>query len=261
MENPSQPKLVTVIIPARDEANAISKLILQTAESLSGLRYEIIVVDDGSSDDTGRIARVNGTIVISHERTLGKGAAMKTGAQSASGDIIVFLDGDGAHDPRDILKMMAPLSESKADLVIGSRALPESDVHTYPIARKLSNNLASFTISFIISLLIPLTNLFVRPFRPRWQRITDCTSGFRAIKKGVWQKLDLTSQGFQIETEMIYETAKNGFTIAEVPICCNWDSRLSRLSVLRDGSRTLKLLSSKLANGLKQGNNKRHAEK
>ena len=185
MDNPSQPKLVTVIIPARDEANAIGELVSQIADTLSDLPYEIIVVDDGSSDDTGGIARINGTIVISHGQSLGKGAAMKTGAQNASGDIIVFLDGDGAHDPRDILKITAPLAEGRADLVIGSRALPESEVYIYPLVRRLSNNLASFTISFIISMLVPLTNLFDRPLRPSWHRITDCSIGLRGIRREV----------------------------------------------------------------------------
>jgi hypothetical protein len=80
----------------------------------------------------------------------------------------------------------------------------------------------------------------------KYIRISDCTSGFRAIKKEAWQKLDLISQGFQIETEMIYEAAKNNLTIAEVPISCNWNNRLSRLSIIKDGLRTSKLLTRKI---------------
>ena len=131
---------------------------------------------------------------------------------------------------------------------------------------RLRNFVASLTISVIISFFIPLAislnhlthcsllNRGGSGFSARnnhfktkkW--ITDCTSGFRGIKKEAWQKLELVSQGFQIETEMIYESAKNGLTIAEVPISCNWNTRLSHLSILRDGLSTLKLLSRKLVN-------------
>jgi len=85
------------------------------------------------------------------------------------------------------------------------------------------------------------------------KRITDCTSGFRAIKREAWQRLDSTSQGFQIETEMIYEAARNGLIIAEAPISCNWNSQFPRLSILQDDLRTLKLLSKKLLTNLRRG--------
>ena len=83
----------------------------------------------------------------------------------------------------------------------------------------------------------------------KWIKITDCTSGLRAITRESWQKLGLVSLGFQIETEMIYEAARNRLVIAEVPISCNWDSRFSRLSVIRDGLRTMKLLTGKMLGG------------
>jgi len=236
--------LVSVIIPARDEANSIISLIPKVKESLSGYPHEIVLVNDGSSDRTEAIAQSVGATVISHERNLGKGAAMKTGVENARGDILVFLDSDGAHDPQDIRSIIAPIVQEKADLVIGSRVLPESRVHVSPLTRRLSNDLASFASSVLISVLLPLVTLF--RYRAKWVRITDCTSGFRAIKKENWQKLTLVSRGFEIETEMIYEAAKRKFTIVEVPISCNWDSEMSRLSIVRDGLETLKLLAGKL---------------
>ncbi len=242
--------LVSVIIPARDEANSIGSLIPKIKESLSGYPHEIIVVDDGSKDETKEIARSNGIIIISHEKNLGKGAAMKTGVENARGDIILFLDGDGAHDPQDIPRVIAPILGGEADLVIGSRTLPESKVSISPLSRRLSNNLASFVISVIISFLLPLATLFKCPVK--YIKITDCTSGFRATTKEGWQKLDLISQGFQIETEMLYEAARNKLAITEVPISCNWNSELSRLSIVKDGFRTLKLLVWKLLNNAKR---------
>ncbi len=253
--------LLSVIVPARDESSSIGDLILKIKESLCRYSHEIIVIDDGSRDATGEIARVNGTIVISHPKNLGKGAAMKTGAANARGDIIVFLDSDGAHDPKDIPRLIAPTLEGKADLVIGSRALPESEVLVSPPTRRLSNILASFTISVIVSFILPTATLFGRltrlrkaaeacqpaqSSRLRWIKTTDCTSGFRAIRRDAWQKLDLISQGFQIETEMVYEAARKGFVIAEAPISCNWNSEFSHLSILGDGLRTLQLLWGKL---------------
>ena len=250
MSKSSQVMFVSIIIPAKDEASSIGSLIPKVRESLSGLPHEIIVVDDGSDDATGEIVRSSGAIVISHEKNLGKGAAMKTGVQNASGDIIVFLDGDGAHDPRDIPGVIALILEGKADLVIGSRALPESNIPTSPLPRRLSNNLASFVISVIISFLLPLASLFKCSMK--WVKITDCTSGFRAMKKESWQRLNLVSQGFQIETEMIYEAARNKLLIAEAPISCSWNSQLSHLGILRDGFKTLKLLTEKLAGDIKE---------
>jgi len=235
--------LVSVIIPARNEAASLSSLVPKIKESLSSYPHEIIVVDDGSQDSTREIAQSNAAVVISHEKSLGKGAAMKTGAENAKGDILVFLDGDGAHNPRDIPIMIVPIVQGRADFVIGSRALPESKIPTSPLWRRLSNNLASFIISVTISFLLPRAAMF--RWRAKWVKITDCTSGFRAIGKEGWQKLDLISQGFQIETEMIYEAVRNNLTLVEVPISCNWDSEASRLSIVRDGLETLKLLVGK----------------
>ena len=236
--------LVSVIIPARDEAKYISSLICKIKKSLTEYPYEIIVVDDGSKDQTKENASNTGVTVISHSKNLGKGAAMKTGVQNASGDLIVFLDGDGAHDPQDIPGIIAPILERKADFVIGSRALPQSKTLVSPLTRRLSNNLASFVISVIISLLLPLATLFKCPMK--WIRITDCTSGFRAISIEDWHNLPLISQGFQIEAEMIYEAVKGKLVIAEVPIGCNWNCEFSHLSILRDGLKTLRLLGGKL---------------
>lgn len=244
MTDSSQPNLVSVIVPARDEANSIGSLLLNIKESLSGYPHEITVVDDGSIDGTGEIASRGGAKVVSCLKSLGKGAAMKSGVEISRGDILVFIDGDGAHSPEDIPRVIVPIINGEADLVIGSRALPESTVSVSPFSRKLGNKLASFVISVIVSFLLPLVTMFKLPVK--YVKITDCTSGFRAITRENWRKLALISNGFQVESEMIYEVVRSRLTIIEVPISCNWDSQLSRLSILRDGLETLKLLSRKL---------------
>jgi len=274
----SPSRSVSVIIPARDEASFIGSVITGIRQSLSAYNHEIIIVDDGSKDKTAEIARDSQATVVSHQNSRGKGAAMKTGVKRAKGDIIVFIDSDGAHDPKEIPTVIAPIIQNQADLVIGSRALLESNISRPPPLRRLSNNMASFIISIIISLFLPLSSLLNRLIHPRkplviqprkvetpqpetrgyrlitgrlkW--ITDCTSGFRALTKDAWQRLNLVSDEFQIETEMIYEAAKNKLTMAEVPISCNWSTKSSRLSIIEDGLRTSKLLLNKLWGNLRQ---------
>jgi len=262
----SKQRLLSVVIPVKDEAKHIGDLISRIGESLNGHPYEVIVVDDGSRDKTSRVARKNGATVIMHDGNQGKGTAMKTGVRNASGDIFVFLDGDGAHEPQDIPGVVAPILEGKASLVIGSRTLPQSRVTASPLTRRLTNNMASLIISVTISFLLPLAVLTNRlgrllkltrrngatqPTKPRYIRITDCTSGFRAITRQGWQSQTLISQRFEIETEMIYEAVKKGLVVVEVPIGCHWDKRFSGLSIFGDGFRTLKLLSRKLLNDVR----------
>lgn len=237
--------VTSIVIPAKDEARSIASVILAARESMAGKPHEIIVVDDGSSDNTGQIAAKNGVVLLSHPKNLGKGASMKDGASKATGDIIVFIDADGAHDAADIPDVIAPIVDGQAEFVIGSRALPDSRVPTSPFLRKTVSNLASFTTTVLISQLLPLYTLYKVP--PKWIRITDVTSGFRAITADGWRKLNIKSDGFEIETEMIYEAAKYKLSITEAAISCNWNPALSRLSVARDGLATFKLLLGKFA--------------
>jgi glycosyltransferase involved in cell wall biosynthesis len=235
---------VSVIIPAKDEANSIGELIARVEASLSDRNFEVIVVDDGSKDGTSEIARSSGAITILHGKTLGKGAAMKTGAGAAAGDILVFLDSDGAHNPEDIPNMIVPVLQNRADLVIGSRDFRGSKTFGSYLPRRVTNKLASFVISVIISFLLPLVTSFKCPMK--WVTVEDAECGFKAISKEKWHKFNLVSQGFEIESEIIYEAAKNRLTIHNAPISCNWDSKVSRLSIVRDGLKTIRLLSSKL---------------
>jgi glycosyltransferase involved in cell wall biosynthesis len=241
---------LSVIIPARNEANSIGSLISRIKESLSAYEYEIIVVDDGSKDNTKDIAMSSNVTALSHDRSLGKGAAMKTGADSATGDIFVFLDGDGAHYPEDIPSVIAPILQNKADLIIGSRNFHGSEASVFYWPRRVANHLASFITSIIISFPLPLMTFFKCPMK--WIQVTDAESGFKAITRGNWHRLNLISRGFEIETEMIYEAARNKLAIAEVPISCNWKGGTSSLSVLRDSWKTVKMLVRKFIGEVKR---------
>ncbi len=235
---------VSVIIPARDEAKSIGKLIARTRTSLSQSRLEIIVIDDGSHDKTREIAETKGATVISHVKSLGKGAAMKTGASVANGDILVFIDGDGAHNPEDIPQVIKPVLQNKAGLVIGSRDFRGSNTFGSYLPRVITNKIASFITSLIISWMLPMANKNKQSVR--WIRVEDAECGFKAVRKQDWNQFNLVSQGFEIESEIIYEAAKNGLLIHNIPISCNWDCRISRLSIIKDGAKTLKLMFNKL---------------
>jgi glycosyltransferase involved in cell wall biosynthesis len=235
---------VSIIIPAKDEANSIGALIAKVKSSLSGCNFEVVVVSDGSKDSTKEIAESSGAIAISHVKTLGKGAAMKSGALAATGDVLVFLDGDGAHNPEDIPNVIAPVLQNRADLVIGSRDFRGSKTFGSYLPRRITNKLASFITSVITSFLLPLVASFKCPMK--WIRVEDAECGFKAISKEKWCQLNLVSQGFEIESEIIYEAAKNRQIIHNAPISCNWDSKISRLSIVRDGLKSLRLLFGKL---------------
>jgi glycosyltransferase involved in cell wall biosynthesis len=242
-------KKVSVIIPARDEESSIRNLISRIKENLAAYDYEIIVVDDGSKDNTKEIARSSTVMTLSHDRSLGKGAAMKTGARAATRDILVFLDGDGAHYPEDIPNVIAPILQNGGDLVVGSRSFHGLQASGSYWPRRIANKLASFVTSVIISFFLPLATFFKCPVK--WINVADAESGFKAISKENWHRLDLISQGFEIETEMIYEAARNRLAIVEVPISYNLESRISRLSMFRDSWKTVKLLVGKLIGELK----------
>ena len=117
---------------------------------------QVIVVDDGSDDGTGEMAREAGALVIRHEKNRGKGAAMKTAVQNSDADIVVFLDSDGQHNPDEIPELIEPIIQGRADLVIGSRHLPGSQIASPSFKRRLTNTLASIIISIVISVLLPL---------------------------------------------------------------------------------------------------------
>lgn len=236
--------LISVIVPARDESVFIGKLLSEIKDSLKGISHEILVINDGSKDNTAQIASSHGVNVISHAVSFGKGNAMKTGIRYARGSVFVFIDGDGAHNPGNILAVVNPIFRNEADLVIGTRRFRGEDISDYPKRRRINNILASQIISAVILLFVPLNNFTGRFFENN--RITDCACGFRAVKRACWEKLDITSKGFEIEAEMIYEAAKNNLIMKEVPIDFRWDDGGSHLRIVRDGFKTLSLLSKKL---------------
>lgn len=211
---------ISVVIPARNESGAISGLL----KRLSGLGIadEIIVVDDGSDDDTGALAEAAGAIVVRHLYPMGNGAAIKGGARRASGDIIIFMDGDGQHRPEDIPRLLARLSEGY-DMVVGARASAKSQAGVHrAIANGFYNRFASWMVG-----------------RP----VLDLTSGFRAVKAGLFKRfLYLLPNGFSYPTTITMAFFRSGYAVAYEPLEVDKRIGKSHIRLFRDGIRFLLII-------------------
>jgi len=188
----------TLIIPAKNEGATIEDVL----RSSRPFADDILVVDGHSTDNTREIAQKIGARVAS-DHGKGKGDGVRVGIQEATGDILVFIDADGSHAPQDIPRLVQPILEGNADMVIGSRMTGGSDELHGTV-----NRFIRMTGSHIILLLINY----------RWNiRLTDVQNGFRAIKTQVARKLNLTENSHSIEQEMVMKCAKQGYRLAEVP--------------------------------------------
>jgi len=217
---------ISIVIPAYNEAQTIGNIIEETLTVMDGLRlpYEIIIVDDGSTDDTRRIATNYKATVLHNGRNRGKGYAIRKGFRHAQGDIIVTIDADGSHSPKEIPELINPLFNG-TDVVSGSRFLGTGKHFTTRLNR-LGNSLFNITIMILTR-----------------KHVTDSQTGFRAIKKQVIDKLNLNTTGYDIETEITVKSLKNGFTFQEKPISCHRrEYNLSKLKILQDGSRIFKTI-------------------
>lgn len=186
---------VSIIIPAHNEEDNIPILLQQIKDSF-GNRYEIIVVDDGSTDNTGKTAKRYNVKVIRNEIRHGKGYALRKGFAVARGDIIIDMDADLSHKPSDIPLLIKPFKDRKIGLVIASRALGGSK--EYNLIRGFGN--------FIIT---KMCNIWVGT------KLYDAINGFRAFRKDLTR--NLKCNGFEIEIELNARCIENGLKIVEVP--------------------------------------------
>ena len=189
---------VSVVVPAKNEEGLIGEII----ESVKPYADEVLVVDGHSTDRTPDIAREHGARVI-QDNGRGKGDALRLAIDKAEGDILVFIDADGSHEPKDIPALVEPIRAGRADLVIGSRGKGGSD--------ELHGTLEQL-IRYVGSQIIMLGINY------RWNvRLTDSQNGFRAIRKSVGKQLGLTSNLTTIEQEMLMKALKQGVRVTEIP--------------------------------------------
>lgn len=189
---------ISVIILAKNEEKSIGKVILGAKPYAD----ELLVIDGHSKDKTRQIAQKLGAKVIL-DHGWGKGEAVRLGIKKAKGEILVFIDADGSHDPKDIPKLVKPIIEGQADHVTGSRMLGGSDeLHgTWnKFLRETGSHLIILGINWRFGTLL-----------------TDGQNGLRAIKAEVARKLNLKENVTTIEQEMIIKTLRAGFRMAEVP--------------------------------------------
>jgi len=186
-------KSVCVIIPAFDEEDSIGRVVSKTKELYPSL--PVLVIDDGSKDKTGEIAKLRGAEVIRHPYNKGNGAAIKTGIRNANTDIIIILDADGQHDPKYIADMLPLLSEY--DMVIGARS-----TQSMSLGRKVFNNAYNWMGTYLSG-----------------QKILDLTSGYRAVKRDVIiQFLPLLPNSYSSPTTSTMAFIKAGYNIKFFPM-------------------------------------------
>ena len=203
---------LSVIIPVYNEAQTIDALIRKVqAVELEGLEQEIIVVDDRSVDGTReRLERLNGAIrVIFHPRNLGKGAAVRSGFQAATGDLLLIQDADLEYDPRDYAALVAPILQGEAEVVMGSRFLRERP-------RFFTTRGDPFFSHYIGNrLIIWLTN-WLYGFHA-----TDYEGGYKVFTRAVIQETPVEANGFEFDNELICKLLRRRRRIVEVPIHYN----------------------------------------
>jgi len=191
---------VSIVIPIRDEEAAIGLVLERMRKATSvieGFEFEVVVVDDGSSDRGSEIARAYGARVLDNPAPHGKGAALRTGFSAATGAVIVMMDGDDSHRPEDLGAFLDAVKLG-ASLVIGSRIFGGSEEYT--AVRAFGN--------------IVLTYLF-GVLHGRY--LSDALNGYKAFRREVFSSFDYTSVGFEIEIELLVNTLRLGGSIVEIP--------------------------------------------
>ncbi|MBS7659932.1 MAG: glycosyltransferase family 2 protein [Candidatus Bathyarchaeia archaeon] len=215
---------ISVVVPVFNEELTVGDVVqgIRNALDAMGLNYEVIVVDDGSSDNSVNVALSSQAKVLMLKKHMGKGYALRAGFSKARGNIIITIDSDGSHDPKDIPKILEPILKDEADLIIGSRFLNNRNVFINGL-NKAGAKILNFTIRILTG-----------------HAISDSQSGYRAFKSLIVKAISLKSVGYEIESEMLIKAIKKGFRAQEVPI--KFEQRTygrSKLDPIKDGLKIL----------------------
>lgn len=205
---------VSVIIPAKNESTTIGEIV----EGLLKLPFdlEVIVIDDGSDDDTGKLAQEMGAQVLTNLYSKGNGAAIKSGTRKAKGNFLVFMDADGQHSPQDVPVLLEEL-EKGSDMVVGARDWPSQANVGRGLANIIYNRLASYMTG---------------------HKIRDLTSGFRAVRASIFRKfLHLLPNGFSYPTTSTMAFFRDGYSVSYISINVKKRVGKSHINVMRDGVR------------------------
>jgi glycosyltransferase involved in cell wall biosynthesis len=210
-----------VIIPTHNESSSIRRLV----DEIHSQQLDTVVIDDGSTDETFRIASQTPAVVLQNDHNIGKGASLIKGfeyALSKGYDAVITLDGDGQHLPEDIPTFLTAARSNRSGVIIGNRM---AMVANMPRIRILTNQFMSWIISCITK-----------------QDIPDSQCGFRLIRKEVLQQIKLRTKNFEIESEMLIEASHAGFEIMSVPIKTVYNNERSHIHPVRDTIRFIKYI-------------------
>lgn len=210
---------ISIVIPAKNEETGLAQILPRLRQQIADA--EILVVNDGSTDDTAELCEMNGVRLISHPYGMGNGAAVKAGARAANGDVLVFMDADGQHDPETIPNLLSRLEEG-FDMVVGARhASTHANLGRWG-ANTIYNRLASYMVG---------------------RKIEDLTSGFRAVRAEKFREfLFLLPNGFSYPTTITMSFFRAGYAIGYVPIRARSRLGKSHIHPIRDGLRFLLII-------------------
>jgi len=213
---------VTIVLPAYNEEKAIADTILNLKKLYPN--YEILVIDDGSTDGTVNNAINAGANVCSHPYNIGNGAAVKTGIRKARGEYIVMMDADGQHDPEDVKRLLE--YGERYDMVVGARSKESTTSFHRDLANKIYNSFASYVTKF---------------------RVEDLTSGFRLLNRELATKfIYLLPNTFSYPSTITLAYLRSGYTIKYIPIKTAKRKGKSKIKLLQDGTRFF-LIITKIA--------------
>jgi len=216
---------ICIVIPTYNEAKAIGSLIRKIRQQ----ELEVVVIDDGSRDNTAEIAKDNGAIVLRNQINEGKGASLIKGfhyAVSRDFDAVISMDGDGQHLPEEIPYFIRLATYSDSGIFIGNR-MPK--IKTMPYIRILTNKFMSWLISLVVK-----------------QNIPDTQCGFRLIKKGVLERINLRTSKYETESETIIKASRLGFKIESIPIKTVYEGEKSQINPVIDTLRFIKFILAEL---------------
>ncbi len=219
----NKPK-ISIVVPAYNEGEVIAAFLRRLLQVIAENKWdaEVLVVDDGSSDQTAEAARQSGVRLLQHPYNIGYGAALKTGYRHARGEIIVTIDGDGQHDPADIARLLALID--RYDMVVGSRSHGSQTAFHRDLANAIYNRLASYVTR---------------------RKIEDLTSGLRAVRAHiVRQFMYLLPNTFSSSATITLSVLRAGYSLAYVPIRVTRRAgkSKSKIRLLEDGLRFLLII-------------------
>lgn len=215
---------ICVLIPAFNEERSINWLV----RAVRGLGFDTIVIDDGSKDNTAKIARDNGAEVLRNKHNLGKGASLRKAFALViprDHDAVIIMDADGQHLPSDIAPFVECFLKLNPGIVVGNRMLKAKGM---PFIRWCTN----WAMSFVISIMCG-------------QRVPDSQCGFRLISMGLLRKMNLNTEKFEIESEMLLEASRQGFRIESVPITTVYEGQFSAIHPIHDTIRFFNFIFKK----------------